>query len=311
MALLKRKAALLAKIETVYGTDPVPTGAENAILASDMSISPMEMKTVDRANIRPFLGNNEQLPTGLFSKLDFTIEAAGSGAAGTVPAWGPLLCMCGFSETISAGVKVEYSPASTAFESGTLYFNLDGVLHKLMGSRGTMSLDFTRDGRPAFKFSMTGLFNTVVDAASPVLTLSAWQKPLPVNKTNTPTFTLHGYAAVMHSVSLDMANSVIYRELINGTAGALITDRKPAGNVVMEATTVATKDWWTSIKNVTTGALALVHGTTAGNKIQIDAPNVQLINPQYQDQDGIAMLQAGLVYAPGASGNDEIKITAL
>ena len=74
---------------------------------------------------------------------------------------------------------------------------------------------------------------------------------------------------------------------------------------------MATKDWWTSIKNVTTGALALVHGTTAGNKVQIDAPNVQLITPQYQDQDGIAMLQCGLVFAPGASGNDEIKITAL
>lgn len=311
MPLLKRKAALLAKIETTYGTDALPTGAANAILASDMNISPMEMKTVDRANIRPFLGNNEQLPTGVFSKVDFTVEAAGPGAAGTVPAWGPLLRMCGFSETNTPGVKTEYAMVSTGFESGTLYFNLDGVLHKLTGARGSMSLDFTRDGRPAFKFSMTGLFNTVTDAAAPTLTLTAWQKPLPVNKTNTPTFTLHGYAAVMHSVSLDVANSVVYRELINGTAGALITDRKPAGQVVMEATTVAAKDWWTSIKNVTTGALALVHGITAGNKIQIDAPNVQLINPQYQDQDGIAMLQAGLVYAPGSSGNDEIKITAL
>ena len=146
---------------------------------------------------------------------------------------------------------------------------------------------------------------------APTVTLTAWKVPLPVNRTNTPTFTLHGYAAVMHSLTADMANQVVYRELINGTAGALITDRKPAGQVVMEAATVATKDWWTSIRNVTTGALALVHGTAGGNKVQIDAPNVQLINPQYQDQDGIAMLQAGLVFAPGTSGNDEFKITAL
>lgn len=311
MPLLKRRAAVLAKIESVYGTDPVPTGAANAVLVSDVNINPMEMKTVDRANVRPFLGNNEQLPTGLYVTLDFTVEVAGSGTAGTVPAWGPLLRMCGFAENNTPGVKTEYLPVSTAFESGTLYMNLDGVQHKLTGARGNVSMDFTRDSRPAFKFTFTGLFNTVTDVVSPTVTLTAWKTPLPVNKTNMPTFTLHGYAAIMHSLTADMANNVIYRELINGVAGALITDRKPAGSIVMEAATVATKDWWTSIKNVTTGALALVHGTTAGNKVQIDAPNVQLITPQYQDQDGIAMLQCGLVFAPGASGNDEIKITAL
>ena len=311
MALLKRKGALLAKIESPYGTDAVPTGAANAVLFSEFEISPMEMKTVDRDNIRPFLGNNEQLPTGLFSKADFTVEAAGGGAAGTVPAWGTLVRMCGFSETNTPGVKTEYAPVSSAFESGTIYFNLDGVLHKLTGSRGTVSLDFTRDGRPAMKFSMTGLFNTVADAAAPIVTLTGWIKPLAVNRSNTPTLTLHGYAGRVHSLSADIANSVVFRELVGAAMGeVLITDRKPVGNILMEAVTVATKDWWTSIKNITTGALQLIHGTTAGNKFQIDAPNVQLLTPKYQDQDGIAMLSAALVINPSA-GNDEIKITAL
>ena len=312
MPLLKRRAAVLAKIETVYGTDPVPTGPANAILISDVNIGPMEMKTVDRANVRPFLGSNEQLPTGLFSKVDFTCEAAGSGTAGTAPAWGPLLRMCGFAETVTAGTKVEYAPVSTGFESGTIYFNLDGVLHKLTGARGSVALDFTRDGRPAMKFSFTGLFNAVVDAAAPTVTLTAWQKPLAVNRTNTPTLTLHGTAGRVHSLTCDMANNIVFRELIGAAMGeVLLTDRKPVGQIVMEAVTVASKDWWTSIKNVTTGALQLIHGTVAGNKFQIDAPNIQLISPQYQDQDGIAMLQCGLVFAPGTSGNDEIKITAL
>jgi len=302
---------LLAKIEVTYGTDPTPTGAANAILFSDFDLSPMEMKTVDRDNIRPFLGSNEQLPTGLFSKIDFTIEAAGSGALGTAPAWGPLLRACGFAETVTASTKVEYSPVSESFESVTVYFNLDGVLHKLTGARGTVTFDFTRDGRPAMKFSLTGLFNTVTDAAAPTVTLTAWQKPLAVNRTNTPTLTLHGYAGRVHSLTADMANEVIFRELIGAAMGeVLITDRKPVGNILMEAVTVATKDWWTSIKNITTGALQLIHGTVAGNKFQIDAPNVQLLNPKYQDQDGIAMLGCSMVYGPSA-GNDEIKITAI
>lgn len=311
MALLKRKGALLAKIETTYGTDPVPTGAANAVLFSDCTVSPMEMNTVDRANVRPYLGSNQQLPTGLYSKVDFTVEAAGSGALGTAPAWGPLLRACGFAETISAGVKVEYSPVSAVFESATIYFNQDGVLHKLTGARGTMSLDFTRDGRPAMKFSFTGLFNAVTDAAGPTVTLTAWQTPLAVNRTNTPTLTVHGYAGRVHSLSVDMANQVTFREMIGAAMGeVLITNRAPTGQILMEAVTVATKDWWSSIKNITTGALQLIHGTVAGNKFQIDAPNVQLLKPSYQDQDGVAMLQCDLVFAP-SSGNDEIKITSI
>ena len=49
------------------------------------------------------------------------------------------------------------SSAAASFSSVTIYFNIDGLQHKLTGARGTMSLDFTRDGRPAMKFSFTGL----------------------------------------------------------------------------------------------------------------------------------------------------------
>lgn len=309
MSLLKRKAALLAKIETTYGVDPTPTGGANAILVSDVNISPMEMKTEDRALLRPFLGNNEQLPTGLFSKLDFTCEIAGSGAKGTAPAWGPLIRACGFAETITAATKVEYTPVSSDMESVTQYLNLDGVLHKLTGARGTVSFDFTKDTRPKMKFSFTGLFNAVTDAASPVVDYAAWIKPLPVNKTNTPTLTVDSYAAAVHSLSFDMANAVVYRELLNDQAKVLITDRKPSGQIVMEAVTVATKNWWSVIKDVVTGPLHLVHGLVDGNIVELEAINTQLIKPQYQDQDGIAMLQCGTVYTPSATGNDELVIT--
>ncbi|NTT88503.1 hypothetical protein HS053_21670, partial [Tabrizicola sp. SY72] len=43
-----RLQALLAKIETVYGTDPTPTGAANAILAEDVRVMPMEGQDVTR-----------------------------------------------------------------------------------------------------------------------------------------------------------------------------------------------------------------------------------------------------------------------
>lgn len=309
--MLKRKVAIIAKIETVSGTDAVPTGASNAILVSgEPTVTPMDMKTVDRDIIRAYFGNAEKLPTGIFSKLDFSVEIAGSGTAGTAPAWGPLLRACAFSETITAGTKVEYKPVTDLIESATIYINRDGVLHKLTGARGTVKFGFTVDQIPKFDFSFTGLFNPVADSAMPAVTLTAWKTPLPVNRSNTPTFTLHGYAAKMQSVSFDMAAALSAYSLVNGSDKVDITDRKPAGKVSFEATTVAQKDWWSAVKNVDSGALQLIHGTTAGNKVQIDAPKTQIVSPTYGDYQGILMLNGDLVFAPNA-GNDEITIAAL
>lgn len=307
--LLFRNASLLAKVETTYGTDSTPTGAANAVLMSDVTMKPMEMKTVDRALIRPFLGNSEQLPTEIYNGCEFTVELAGSGTAGTAPAIGVLLRGCGFGETITAGTSVAYAPVSAVFESLTIYVNLDGVLHKSLGARGTVSFSFKNNDRPTAKFSFTGLFVAIADAALPSVTLSAWKKPLPCNRLNTPTFTLHGYAAGLDDLQIDMANDVQYRSLIGGQEYVRIVDRKPKGSVLMEAVKVADKDWWTSIKGATTGALEMVHGLTAGNIVEVDAPGVQIHSPTYQNQNGILMLSAQMTVNPGASGNDELVLT--
>jgi hypothetical protein len=87
----------------------------------------------------------------------------------------------------------------------------------------------------------------------------------------------------------------------------LITDREPVGSVTIEATNVAAKDWWAIARAGTLGAMAITHGTAAGQRVQVTASNVQLTNPQYQDMDGITMLQLGMNFIPSA-GNDEISV---
>lgn len=307
--LLKRNAALLVKIETTYGTDAAPTGAANAVLVSDLKMRPMDMETVSRDLIRPFLGSSEQMPTKIYNGGEFSVELAGSGAAGTVPAMGPLLRACGFAETVTAGIKVDYLPVSTGFESVTFHMNLDGVLHKGVGARGTVTFSLKNNDRPMANFNFSGLFVPIVDAALPTVNLAAWQKPLPCNRTNTPTFTLHSYAAMLDDLQIDMGNQVVYRGLIGGAEFVRLTDRKATGSVLMEAVKVADKDWWTSIRNVVSAPLSLVHGLVAGNIVEVAAPNVQIHTPDYQEQDGILMLGAKLAFTPGATGNDEVKIT--
>jgi len=89
----------------------------------------------------------------------------------------------------------------------------------------------------------------------------------------------------------------------------LITDRKPVGNVSIEATSVAAKDWWTAAKNASYGVFGVKHGQTAGNIVGITGRNIQLKQPKYSDSDGVVMFDAGLSFTPyGAAGNDEIRI---
>lgn len=305
--MLFRKLALLAKIETTYNTDAVPTGAANAILARNVVVTPMEAQTEERGQMQPFLGHSGEVMVAFWGKLEFEVEVAGSGAAGTAPKVGPLLRGASLAEVISAGVSTTYSPVSTGFESVSLYFHLDGVLHKFTGSRGTVSMAFNSRAIPQFKFAYTGIFQPVVDAALPAATYTGFVTPLAVNKINTPTFSMHGYAGVTQSVSLDMANDVQYRNLIN-YEGVDNIDRAPVGEMTIESTLVATKNWFDIAKTMTTGAMNLVHGTTAGNIVQVAAPAVQIMNPRYSESSGIAMLTASLKYKPTTAGNDEFSI---
>lgn len=308
MALFARKKQLLAVVESTYGIDPTPTGSANAIQTSEMSITPLAGPTASRNLDRATLGNDLQIQTGSFVQIQFMVEIAGGGGADTPPSYGPLLEGCGFAETVNASTSVEYDPVSSSFDSITMYFQHDGVQHQIHGARGSVSLSLNPGEIPHYQFNFTGLYEAPTDAADATPDYSGFQTPLPVNNTNTTTFSLHGVSATMIGLQMDMANEVVYRNVVGNESVELI-DRAPSGSVVMEADTIATQNWFTTALNSTTGALQIVHGTTAGNIVTIDAPNTQIISPTYGESDGISTIQANLSLVPGSSGNDEIQIT--
>lgn len=205
--------------------------------------------------------------------------------------------------------QVIYMPISSSFESITIYVNVDGVLHTLLGARGTVQIDLPLQGIPQFKFTFTGVFVPVADSVAPALTLTAFQAPLVLNNVNSSGLVISGYsAAVAANMMFDIGNAVIFRSLVNGAENVMITDRKVVGSVNIEATTVASKNWWSLIKGATMGNYSLMHGTTAGNRVKIDAPSIQLTKPAYQDTNGVTMLQASMDLVP-LLGNDEIVLS--
>lgn len=307
MALKFRKKILLAKIEGTYATDPTPVGATNAILCSNVSINPFQSEPIERDTYQAFLGARQQIHAGTRVEISFDVELAGGGAAGTAPLYGPLLRGCGMAETTNAGVSVVYDPVSAAEESVTIYLHHDGQKFELNGARGTFSIEMNVKRIPVLRFSFVGLYVGPAATSDPTQDVSGFQTPLTVGNTNTPTFTLHSYSGKMASFSYVHGNTVAHRELV-GEESVQISDRRASGNIVIEHPALGIKDFYAIAAAETLAALQIVHGTTAGNIVQLDAPKVQILTPSMSEMDAITMLNMGLNFVPD-SGDDEMSIT--
>ena len=309
MPMYWNEKTLLLKAETTYGTDPTPTGAANAILATDVRLSPMEGQDVDRMLDLPFMGASGTVATGLHAKISFKVEVKGSGAAGTPPAFGPILRACGCAEVIVASTSVTYSRVSKNHGSATIYMNIGGILYKLLGARGTCTLRVTAQGIVYLEFDLTGLWVKPIDQAAPAVTLGTQLSAFPqvATSANTPTFTLAGTALVLRSLSLNFGNTVSPRFLI-GSESVIIEKISEMMEFTVEAVPLATLDPYLLAQQGTRSALSLVHGTGAGKVCTLSVPRTQLQRPSgVENQQGIVEWPLRGVPIPNA-GNDQFTL---
>jgi len=299
-----RKLAILHKIETTYGVSSAPIAA-NAIVGTNVTFTPMEGEEGSRDLLLPYLGNQGVVLAGLHAKLEFEVEMAGAGAAGSAPKYASLLRACGFAETLAVGVSASYSIVEDGVESSTLFFEIDGVRHIMLGSRGAMSLSVSPKGIPRYRFTLTGLLSTITDEALTSVTMTGWKTPLVASSANT-TMSLHGWSAIAESLSIDLGNVVTPRFLI-GSESVIISDRKATGQAVVEAKSLATIDWFEIALDRTRGALSLVHGKTAGNIVEITAPAVEIGKVTQGQTNGILNYSLPLSFCP-VNGLDELLI---
>ncbi len=300
-----RKLAMLHKLETEYGTDAVPLAA-NAIIATNITFTPFQAEEVNRDLMLPYMGNQGMILAAIHGRLEFDVEIAGAGAAGTVPRYGSLLRACGLSETVTATTSVEYEIIEDEVESGSVYFNSDGVQHVFVGAQSNVAVNFIPKQIPKFRFTVVGLMGQITDAALPVVTTAGWVTPLIVSKAHS-VLELHGWSAVSESLTLDLGNVLTPRFLI-GDERILISDRKSTGSTVVEARPLADIDWFGIALSRARGALSMVHGIAAGNIVEVTAPAVELGAPTQGQTDGIVNYTIPLMACP-VLGMDEIKIT--
>ncbi|MCC7487623.1 MAG: hypothetical protein IT529_21825 [Burkholderiales bacterium] len=248
-----------------------------------------------------------------------TTGGTGSGQARTIATYNGTSKVATVSEawstapdattTYSIDAQVAYLPVSTGIEAATMYMNMDGKRHILLGARGSVGLRLNARSIPMFVFDFTALAGTISDTALPTDVFTAWQKPLAVNNANTSGFRLHGFAGRLYGLEVAMANQVEYRNLV-GQEDVLITDRRPAGSLAIEDPTLAEKNYFSAIDAVTLGALDVLHGTAAGNQLALHAPAVQLTGPGYENRQSVVALTMATRFT-ASLGNDEVAVQAL
>lgn len=303
-----KSKVFLFKNEAAYNVDPAPTGAADAVLMRNVTISPMEGDDVSRDLELPYLAAQGKIPVGLRVRIQGEVELQGSGTAGTAPGWGPLLRACGVAETVVAGTSVTYSPITNAMESGTGYFSVDGTKQITGGVRGDVKLQFNAQGIPYLAFDLTGLYGDPADAAQPTPTLTGFIKPAVVTKANTPTFTVNAVALVMRNFSLALNNQVTPRLLV-GDESIIITDRQETFAARVQAVPMATLNPFALAKSEAPVAVELVHGTIAGKIATLSLPYAELDRMgDYQNQDGILEWDLKGRALP-STGNDQWSLT--
>lgn len=307
MAQYGKRQTILIKTEATVGTDATPSGSD-ALVVRNLEITPVSSDTVQRNLIRPYLGNSPVLLANTKVDVSFEVELVGSGTAGTAPRFGPALLASGLAATTVASTSVTYWPVSSSFSAATIYYFADGIKHAVTGARGSFSIGGKVGDIPTLKFQFTGQFNSPTDTAVGAVTYTNQADPLIFRQGNTSAFSIFGYSGALSSFDFDIANELVYRELIGGTKETLITDRKPAGTVVIEAPAIAIKDFFSLAIGSTTGALSFLHGTTAGNKVTFTSSTIDVTAPKYEDEAGILHLSIPFISVPTTAGNDEFSL---
>lgn len=304
----------LVKLETTYGVDAAPT-ANDAILCVDPVIPEMRGEVITESLVRPFMGGQRQMVVGEHYAVNFRVEVAGSGAAGTAPRYGPLLQASRHAVTTVAATSNTYSEISTigaASTSVTCHIWYNGSRHAITGWRGSsVTFELANNDKGYFTFQGIGIYAGPVTAALPTYTFSATAPlALPVTLGNTLNVNIAGYTgAYLQSFRATLTNDVIYRSLPNGIKEVLITGMQTTTfEAVYEAPLQSAFDPFAAALTNTTGALSVTHGTTNGNRVAFAAARAKTMIPAYTPDNGVVMMTVPGIVLPGPAGNDSHTI---
>ena len=280
MTFFYREKLITGAIENPYATDPLPTPP----ITGDRQVREVDLPTT---------GGQPSDLTNQRAELSFEVELAGAGSTpDTVVPYGFLLRAAGLAETIDSTVgseHVDYTRVVTGHESAGLYAQFGRNLHRLLGARFNVTLNMNAGAVPFAALSGAATFTPVTSQAMPAgADHSAYQKPLRVEPQHT-TMVLAGHTLAAESFSVDLNNNVAMRVRTDQRQVRIRNDGA-TGSFAFEAPDVGTVDFFGKAAGSALEALSVVHGTQAGQIIEVTSAAAEIGEPSYSDSDGDLML---------------------
>lgn len=314
MSLLTKRTVIGIEQETTEGS-AATIAATDFILAEDIQFKDV-IERGERPAQRATLDTMPSVSTKRYIEVSFRTEVKASGAAGT--AYAPLgvaLQACGMTETIVGATSVTYAPTSAPAsanyqgpgKTATIAIYADGVCKAtIVGCRGNCTIMLTPAGVCYYNFTFQGVWVALTDVALPTTTFLAGNPAA-----TTSTFLIQAYAATAHSLEIDFGNTLAMRPSLSaatGYASCIITGRKPTGKAVVEATLVATHDYWGKvISNAEASTSLIVTTGSAGGITTITMPKTQYTNVTPGDADGVRTWEVDMQFNRNAD-DDFISI---
>src|SRR5205085_10242097 len=126
--------------------------------------------------------------------------------------------------------------------------------------------------------------------------------PVLVSTANT-TYSFDGYTPAVRRLSIDLGVKMAPRSLTGPADRVASRNREPTGTLLVEFPDLGTKNHYTKMLSRATGVLQVVHGTVAGNIVQVDAPKCELGLIKTPEEDGFLMCEIPFRLLPNA-GNE-------
>ncbi len=301
---------LASKKEAVYGTDAAPTLAANAIVTRNFAATPVEVDRLERNIDSGSFGATPTAPSNERQTIRFETEMAGSGAAGTAPAWMELLEGCGMAAPVIVAVTSAtqaFAAASAAQSALTHYHWIGNQRRKMLGARGTFGFNWTAGAYPFLNYAFTGMLPaaTPFDVNAPgAATIDRWIEPVECNIDNT-LIELDGYACITRSLQVDANLNVTMRNLI-GARYVSRGDHAVSAKLSIEAPSVATKNFLATLRSGARVDLSGTHGLVAGNIIEIGCAHTQVVTVAEREEDKKLMWDLDLLLTVGTGQQDLI-----
>lgn len=294
---LNKKKIILVKIETTEGTDAVPT-ADDVIECRNSKME-RDSTMVKAETHRPSISDPGGFVSDIKGKWSCEVDMKASGVVATRSQLGKMLMACGFKETaLAESAGLQYDPVSSQSEMKSVtvyeYYLGDGtgkaVLKKLVGAKGTATLQMEAGKVAKVQFNFEGRYVEPADVDNPSIDASDFESTIPPIVENS-TFKYDNTGYVCRGVTINVNNDLYPIPDVNSDTGVLktvVTGRSISGTMGLDMINVAVKNFFAIWKANTKASITMKVGATAGNIIEISMPAVQLEKVNDADDNGFA-----------------------